>query len=231
MPRRGPLHWVDGQGWLVLLGGGSLQRGETDVVDSHILSVANLDRPLAVLWGGGSQEEAEAVVEHYAALGGPGGEALVLDGTPCHTADFLSLLAEAGILYLGGENPLLLARSLQNTPVLKQSVKGFATLQGLLIVGAGGGAAALGAWVRDPAAPGFPSPGLNFLRSALVAPHFTCSEEAGALRDLLQAYPGFVGLGIPDGTALALGPRGQVETWGKGEVTAVVRQSSGQVVE
>ena len=222
MPRRGPLHWVDGQGWLVLLGGGSLQRGETDIVDSHVLSIANLDRPMAVLWGGGSQEEAEAVLEHYAALGGPGGEALVLDSTPFHAPDFLSLLAEAGILYLGGENQLWLARSLQNTPALKQIVKGFATLQSLLIVGAGGGAAALGAWVSDSASPAQTSPGLNFLQSALVAPHFTRSEEAVALRDVLQAYPRFVGLGIPDGAALALGPRGQVETWGKGEVTAVV---------
>ena len=223
MPQRGPLHWVDGQGWLVLLGGGSLQRGETDVVDSHVLSVANLDRPMAVLWGGGSQDEATEVLEHYVALGGPGGEALVLDGTPCHAADFLSLLAEAGILYLGGENPLLLTRSLQDTPVLKQIVKGFVTLQGLLIVGAGGGAMALGAWVSDLASPAQTSPGLNFLQSVIVAPHFTRSEEAGALRALLQDHPRFVGLGIPDGTALALGPRGQVETWGKGEVTAVVR--------
>ncbi len=224
MPRRGPLHWVDGQGWLVLLGGGSPQRGETDVVDSHVLGIANLDRPLAVLWGGGSQEEAEAVLEHYAALGGPGGEALVFNGTPFHAPDFLSLLAEAGILYLGGEDPLLLARSLQNTPALKQIVKGFVTLQGLLIVGVGSGASALGAWLSDPASPARAAPGLNFLRSALVAPHFTCSEEAVALRDLLQAHPRFVGLGIPDGTALALGPRGQVETWGKGEVTAVVHK-------
>jgi cyanophycinase-like exopeptidase len=32
-----------------------------------------------------------------------------------------------------------------------------------------------------------------------------------------------LGLGIPDETALALGPEGQVETWGPGQVTAVVK--------
>ena len=32
-----------------------------------------------------------------------------------------------------------------------------------------------------------------------------------------------LGLGIPEQTALALGPEGQVETWGTGQVTAVVK--------
>jgi cyanophycinase-like exopeptidase len=31
-----------------------------------------------------------------------------------------------------------------------------------------------------------------------------------------------LGLGIPEGVALALGPDGQVETWGEGNVTVVV---------
>jgi hypothetical protein len=31
-----------------------------------------------------------------------------------------------------------------------------------------------------------------------------------------------LGLGVPDGTALALGPQGQVEMWGESHVTAVV---------
>ncbi|MFP4346170.1 MAG: Type 1 glutamine amidotransferase-like domain-containing protein [Anaerolineales bacterium] len=227
MPQGGPLRWADGTGWLVLSGGGSIARGETDVVDAHILSIANLDRPMVVLLSEGQQAEAEAVVDHYVALGGPVGEGFILaDMSPedLEDPDFLSLIAEAGILYLGGANPLFLARRLQKTAALRAIVKGFATLQGLLIVGAGGGAAALGAWVTDPAEPTVQAPGLNFLQSAIVTAHFTSTEDADALRTLLHEHPGFIGLGVPDGTALALGPEGEVVTWGAGEVTAVVHQ-------
>lgn len=226
MPRRGPVEWVDGTGWIVLLGGGAYERGETDVVDASVLAIANLDRPMVVLLSEESQGEAEGIVDHYSNLGGGGGEAFVLsemNRDDLADPDLLSLLAEAGLLYLGGEAPRTLAQSLHNTAALRQIVQGFATLQGLIVMGAGGGAAALGPWVVDPTT-GRESPGLNFLRNAIVAPHFTSTEEAEATQNLLRAHPGFIGLGIPDGTALALGPRGEFKTWGGGEVTAIVVQ-------
>jgi len=66
------------------------------------------------------------------------------------------------------------------------------------------------------------------VRSAIIAPQFTTTEEAPALRAQLQQHPGFVGLGIPRGVALALGPQGQVETWGEGAVTAVVYEEAAE---
>lgn len=229
MPQRGPLAWVEGEGWLILCGGGDWRRGETDVVDAHILSIANLDRPMVALFSEGDRETTHGLIEHFTHLGGPGGEALVLAGAQrqtLHEPRFLSLIAEAGILYLGGTQPWILTRSLQNTPALARILKGYGTLQGLLIVGADGGAAALGAWIAT-AAPAAPTaPGLGFVRSAIIAPQFTGAQEAVALRAQLQQHPGFLGLGIPSGAALALGPQGQVETWGQGDVTAVVQESA-----
>jgi len=225
------LHWLDGEGWLVLLGGGRWERGETDLVDAQVLSIANLDRPMVILLSEGEQETAQALLEHYTLLGGPGGEAFVLSEVTCHSevtrhffqsSDFLSLIAEAGIFYMGGENPQRLVRSLWNTPALEQIVRSFSTLQGLLLIGAGGGATSLGTWLVDVVPDGHISRGLGFLANAVVVPHFTKTEEAVALQQTLKAYPGHLGLGLPDGTALALGPQGQVETWGTDEVTAVV---------
>jgi cyanophycinase len=227
MPQRGGLEWVEGSGWIVLAGGGSIARGELDLITARVLTLANLDRPLVVLHAGGDGEEAEALVDHYTALGGPGGEAFVvseMSRSQLDDPDFLALLTEAGILHLSGANPRALTRTLHNTQALKRIVLGFATLQGLMIVGSGGGAAALGAWVTPPQQPAEEAPGLNFVRTAIVAPHFTRTEEAEALHRLLHKRPGFIGLGIPDGTALGLGPEGEVETWGVGEVTAVVRR-------
>ncbi|MBN1260395.1 MAG: Type 1 glutamine amidotransferase-like domain-containing protein [Anaerolineae bacterium] len=224
MPSVGPLHWLDGEGWLVALGGGDMTRGETDLVDSHVLSIANLDRPMVVLMSEGPQSRADLVIDHYIALGGIGGEALALSKTSIaslQTSTFLSLLSEAGILYLGGEHARRLTSALRNTPALERIVEAFVTLQGLVIVGAGGGAEVLGAWMVD-AGSQRQMPGLGLLRNVIIASHFKGTETVPHVQQLLRESPGFLALGVPDGAALAFGPLGQVETWGRGQITAIV---------
>lgn len=219
MGTQGPLRWLDGEGWLVALGGGDWRRGETDIVDAQVLSIANLDRPMVVLFSDGTRQEAEGVLEHYTLLGGPSGAAFTLrdmSRSQLQAPDLLDLLAEAGILYLGGDNPLPLVRNLYQTKAFQYIVAGYTTLQGLIIVGAGGGAAALGAWVAPQVR------GLGFLMNALIVPHFTRTEDTHLRETLPEFGPNLLGLGIPDGAALALGPRSQVDTWGVGSVTAVV---------
>ena len=225
MPQQGPLQWLDGEGWLVLLGGGNVACGETDVVDAQLLSLANLDRPMVVLLSDGTREEADAILEHYTLLGGPGGEAFTLAEMTRAELDHprvLSLLDEAGILYLGGENPLPLVRNLHQTTALARILRGFATLQALTIVGSVAGASALGKWAIGPAPQFLQVQGLGLLHNAVIVPHFTRTEDSVVLRCLAQLGPGLLGLGIPHGTALAFGPQGQVGTWGVGQVTAVV---------
>ncbi len=231
MTNQGPLHWLSGRGWLVLSGGGDWRQGETDPIDAHVLGLANLDRPVVALFSKGAPENAEEIIEHYTLLGGPTGEAFVLPKMTqqdLHDSAFTALLEEAGILYLGGEDPVQLVQRLRNTPALKFIVRGFATLQSLILVGNGGAAAALGTWLA-PSHPGEIARGFGFLRNAVVAPHFTQTEEASLLHDLLSAHPNQLGLGIPEGTALALGPQGEVQTWGAGKVTAVVHTDENQV--
>lgn len=225
MPQQGPLQWLDGEGWLVLLGGGDVVRGETDGVDAQLLSLANLDRPMVVLLSDGTHEDAEAILEHYTLFGGPGGEAFTLaemTRAELENPRFLSLLDEAGILYLGGENPLPLVRNVHGTTALAHILRGFSTLQALIIVGSGAGASALGMWAAGPAPQFLQVQGWGLVQNAVIVPHFTRTEDSVVLRCLAQLGPGLLGLGIPDGTALAFGPQGQVETWGAGQVTAVV---------
>jgi hypothetical protein len=225
MPQKGPLRWLDGEGWIVLSGGGDWRRGETDQVDAQLLSVANLDRPMVVLTAEGDRLAAERVLEHFTLLGGPGGAAYSLaemTREQLDTPDLITLLQEAGILYLGGENPLPLVRNLYNTQALRYIVEGFSTLQGLTLMGSAAGAAALGRWVVTPEPPYQRVMGMGFLMSAVVAPHFTRTEDSVVMRGLSQIGDDIIGLGVPDGTALALGPAGQVEMWGEGQVTAVV---------
>jgi hypothetical protein len=225
MPQQGPLYWLDGEGWLVLAGGGDWRRGETDPIDAQILSLANLDRPMVILLAEGSRSDAEDLLEHYIMLGGPGGEAFSLaqmTRDQLQSESFTTLLQEAGILYLGGDNPLPLVNNLYNTLALRFIVEGYSTLQGLTLVGMGAGAAALSRWVFTPQPPHQQAMGLGFLINAVVVPHYTTTEASPILRALPKIGNNLLGLGIPDRTALTLGPQGQVVTWGEGQVTAVV---------
>ncbi len=226
MPQQGPLRWLDGEGWLVLLGGGKWRRGETDQVDAQLLSIANLDRPMVVLTAEGSPSTADAILEHYRSLGGPGGEAFslgVMTRDQLQARQFVLLLQEAGILYLGGRSPLPLASNLVSSDALATIVEGFSTLQGLTLVGSGAGAAVLGRWIFSPQPPYHQAAmGLGFVMNAVIAPHFAGTEKSPILRALPHISENLLGLGIPDSVALALGPQGQVETWGDGLVTAVI---------
>lgn len=229
MPQQGPLQWLDGEGWLVLLGGGDWRQGETDLVAAQLLSVANLDRPMIVLTAEGSRAEAEQILDHYTQLGGPGGEAFALaelTRMQLGTEQFLTLIREAGILYLGGEQGLPLVNNLHNSQALRYIVEGYSTYQGLTLIGAGAGAAALGRWVFTPEPPHQQAMGLGFVMNAVVVPHFRGTEHSPILRALPQIGEHILGLGVPDSTALALGPQGQVEMWGTETVTAVVHAAS-----
>jgi hypothetical protein len=225
MPQQGPLQWLDGEGWLILAGGGDWRRGETDPIDAQILSLANLDRPMVIMLAEGSPSAADDLLDHYTLLGGPGGEAFSLASMTrdqLETERFTTLLQEAGILYLGGENPLPLVNNLYNTAALRYIVEGYSTLQGLTLVGMGAGAAALSRWVFTPQPPYQQAMGLGFVMNAIVVPHFSTTEASPILRSLPQIGSNLLGLGIPDRTALVLGPEGQVVTWGENQITAVV---------
>ncbi len=225
MPQRPPLAWADGEGWIVLVGGGDRRHGEVDEITAHILSRVNLDRPILVLLAEGSETEAAEILDHYTASGGPGGYTLVLESVEderLHRPDFLDLIAEAGLLHLEGD-PVRLTQALRRSPALGRIVAAFATMQGLTLVGFGGGARALGAWAGSPARDTLSDRGLNFVHQTLIVPHFTGTEAHPDLRTLLAHHPQALGLGLPDGSALALGPRGEVESWGEAAITAVVK--------
>lgn len=223
MTQAGPLQWRTGAGWLILAGGGRWQTGETGVVDAAALGWADLDSPIAVLLAaGGSSADGEALLEYYGEMGGPSGYIL-----PIHTradaqrTENYQPLAEAGLIYIGdGPDLIGLIQTLHESPALAGLERAFDN--GAAIVGIGSGAVALGAWAASQEATGQDVAGWGWLPGVVVEPHFTGTESSNRLRSLLSAHPNCLGLGIPDGTALALGPNGRVETLGEGQVTVVL---------
>lgn len=227
LTRAGPLQWRAGRGWLILAGGGSWREEETGEVDAAALGWADLDRPMAVLpTAGSSTIEAEALVDYYADLGGPNGYVVpIFDAVGAQLAENCDLLQDAGLIYMSdGPETVSLVRALRESPVMEAIARAFE--RGATVVGVGAGAAALGAWVADGEPGGGAAtraePGLGWLNNVIVAPHFEGTKVAHQLRELLDLKPNCLGLGIPDRVGLGLGPSGEVENVGPGQVTVVV---------
>jgi len=66
--------------------------------------------------------------------------------------------------------------------------------------------------------------GFSWLAHALVMPHYM-PEHAERLRARVQGVENGYGLGLSQGAALALGPRGEVEVWGNAQITVSLGQS------
>jgi cyanophycinase len=208
---------------LILAGGGSWRKNETGDVDAAALGWADLDRPLALLpTAGMSTREAEDLLDYYVDLGGPHGYVVpIFDASGAQLMENCRLLEEAGLIYVAdGPDTLTLVRALRESPALRAMARAFE--EAAVIAGMGAGAAALGAWVEDPNKQDRAEPGLSWLPNVIVAPRFEGAESAHRLRHLLDLKPNCLGLGVPEQTALALGPAGEVENVGPGQVTVVV---------
>jgi len=141
-----------------------------------------------------------------------------------HRADNCQLLAESGLIYIAdGPEVARLVRALRGSLALGAVEQAF--LEGASLLGMGGAAMALGSWVSAPSTHGPTEPGLNWLQNVVIEPRFAGASSATRLRGILSAYPECMGLGIPEGAALALGPDGQVEPVGEQQVTVVVNQA------
>jgi cyanophycinase-like exopeptidase len=221
MTQAGPLRWPTGVGWLVVAGGGDWKQNETGAIDAAILSWANLDRPIAVLpAAGGSTTEGEALLEYYADLGGPSGIVVpIYDAAAAQREENCQLLAEAGLIYVadGPDGPGLV-ETLNESPAMTAMLRAFGG--GAAVAGIGAGAAAFGAWITGKA--GGDEPGWSWLPNVAIEPHYVKANPSGRLQATLKAQPGCLGLGIPDGVALGLGPDGRVATIGEGQATVVL---------
>lgn len=229
MTQAGPLTWQTGAGWLVLVGGGKWDQGETEEVDAAVLMRANFSQPVAFLpTASGSLTYGEALLDYYVELGGPHGYVVpIFDAAGANDPQNRRLLAEAGLIYLGGGETERLVQALRGSPALEGMAEAFAT--GAIIVGMSAGAVALGAWGLPEE--GEPFPCWGWVHNGIVEPHFAGADSAPRLRALLAAHPGMLGLGIPEGCALALGPEGQVDTWGAGRITVVLAEPAGDVAQ
>lgn len=209
MGNAGPLRWHDGLGWIILSGGGELE-------DLHDLFRAAIEAmsdespavfvPAASRLADEGRGRGQLVMEQIEEHGGPVGYvAPIFSRADASDPKNIRRLTQAGLVYLGSGQAQRLVETLNGTATLDALAAAYEA--GAVVIAEGQAACALGAW--GLCAEGDTLAGWGWLPDALICPAF---DDPAALREAIKAKPECLGLGIPKGVALALGPENQVQT-------------------
>ena len=214
MPSNSVLRWLDGSGWLLLAGG-------EDSDEIHALALGRLaaDGGVAyVMLGQADLPAAEQMLADLEDLGAPPG--YLVDVLTEDDDTIQQRLGEAGMIVMGSSGSPEVMRS----ALLGAAAAGIqeAYVNGAVILAQGTSAALFGTWLfLDNEAL---ASGLEWLESALVLPGVTSVADNAQSKALLATQPGGIAIGVGVESALALGPAGEVETWGRREVTIALGQ-------
>jgi cyanophycinase len=221
MTQAGPLRWRTGAGWLVLVGGSSDRWRTTGPIDRAAIEAMSDEAPIAFVPAAGcSPDYGESFLAHYARLNAPPGYVVPIhDTASANDPANVRRLTQAGLIYFGGGDTQQLIDTLTGTPSLDAVTAAYAA--GAVIVGVSAGAIALSAWGLSADEGVGVLQGWGWLPNVIVAPHFT-PGRAEELRAVLKARPRLLGIGLPDDAALALGPDGEVQTWGSAQISVTL---------
>lgn len=217
MAQNNVLRWQDGRGWLILSGGGEAQSD----VRAEALGRAAADGGVAYVTLGGQSTLGEKALADMEDLGAPPG--YLVDVLTEDDQTVQSSLAEAGIVVIENGADVDELRS----SLIGAAIDGIRTAfqNGAVVLAEGNAAVVFGAWVllgSDELTSGF-----EWLENGLIIPGITSISESAVAQDVLVRQPAAIAIGIGEGSALALGPDGEVETWGRRQVTIALGKEYG----
>jgi hypothetical protein len=203
------LRWLDGRGWIVLVG----DSPSSDVIRARALGIAAADGAVAYISTGDDDAAIEFLLQDMMDLGAPSG--YVVDVMSEDDQSIREKLSDAGIVIIG------LADKAQKvySALFGAAIEGIqrAFENGAVVLIEGQGAMVFSAWIADDLQT--ISNGFGWLEDLLIVPGTTAVSEMAVTRQVLIDHGSAVAVGIGAGSALALGPDGEVETWGNGEVS------------
>lgn len=208
MPSQSVFRWRDGKGWLVLSG----EADAEGAIRSAVLSKAKSEGGVAYIWVGSSGGE-DRVVDDMENLGAPTG--YFVDVVQDDDNTIRRLIADSSVVFVGGDAAVRDIRS----ALVGAAIEGIASAHdlGAVILVEGAAAAIFGQWVVGAEV------GVSWLQNALVLPGVEGSvTESTPAQALLKARGTAIAVGIADESALALGPNGEVETWGNQQITVAL---------
>lgn len=210
MPTQAVFQWLDGRGWLVFSGGADWE-GE---IRGTALARSSADGGVACIALSSDPTAADLLLDDVTDLGSP--SAYIVDVAAEEDAAVRSKLAEAGIIVITTDETADSVRS----ALTGAAMSGIQTAyeNGAVVLIEGECAMAFGAFIVTQEET--IAAGLGWLERALVIP--TSASAAESAKPLLGVEPDSVAVAIGVGSALALGPDGEVETWGKRQVTVAL---------
>lgn len=209
MPSQSVFHWLDGRGWLVLSGGNS------DEIRAVALTRMAADGGIACI---SFADDPDDLLDDLADLGAP--PAYLVDVFGEDDLTIRDQLAQAGMIVVEDGVSAFEIRGALRGAALEGMQAAFEN--GALILLEGASAAAFAAWVLES---GTVETGLEWLIGAVVL--IGVRNAAPDAKPVLDTQPTAIAVAIMPGSALALGPDGEIETWGSGEVTVALGAAYG----
>lgn len=197
------LRWIDGRGWLVLSG------DDDEDIRAIAINRSSADGGVACISLSGAGEQ---LTDQMVELGAP--SSYQVDMFTEDDQAVQTKLAEAGVVIIeGGVSPDEVRSVLRGAAIdgIQEAYQ-----NGAVVLVEGVAAEAFGAWILSDAV----AAGLEWIEGAVV---MRGGAGAGArARPVFEAQPNAVAIAVEPGSALALGPDGQVETWGRRQVTVAL---------
>ncbi len=214
MARNNVLQWRDGRGWLIL-SGGHLSESE---IRAKAIGHVDADGGVAYISFGGNAE-AEILLSDMQDLGAPPG--YLVDVLSEDDETIRAKLGEASLIVVSSTSNIADIRS----ALMGAAVEGMQTAfeNGAVVLLEGNSAAVFGAWMLLET--GEIRQGIGWLSQMFVLPGVTAVAQSEAGRTALAEEASALALGIGEGSALALGPDGEVEPWGEQQVTIALGRS------
>lgn len=216
MPQINIFRWQAGRGWLVLSGGGAWDSEAVQTIEAAVLGRTISQGPLVYIWAAGDLEDADRHMDSLRDLGARTG--YLLDILSESDQELYERLGEAGVIIIGDGPHQDTLRDALDGAVLEGLRLAFS--RGATIYAVGLSAEQFGAHRLGDAAL---APGIAWLQRAIVIAGYT-PDMASELHQLVRQMPENFGIGLGQGAALALGPRGEVEVWGNPAVTVSLGQ-------
>lgn len=208
MPTQSVFHWLDGRGWLVFSGGAD------DDIRAQALGRAAADGGVACLSLSG---DPDVLLDDIADLGAPSGYIVDVYGEDDQSLQ--DKLAQAGMIIItGGDSPADVRGVLHGAAM--DGIQA-AYQNGAILLLEGASAMAFGAWIISDEI----ESGLEWLVGGAVLTGVNNAAQYAI--PIFEAQPSAIAVAVMPGSALALGPDGEVESWGRREVTIALGPAYG----
>ncbi len=202
---------IPGAGWIALVGGGEFSFGETETADEAWLDKSPPGAVGFLPAASGSPEYGSHFATYLEGASGRSVETIpIYRARDARRGKNSARIAAASAVYAGGGVTDKLLDALEETPALEALAEKLGS--GGAVVAIAAAAQALGQVARSLLYGGL-RPGLAWLPSGVVEPNFHPSHDR-RLRQLLEHEDAGWGLGLPAGSAVLLGPAGEVEIIG-----------------